>query len=290
MIELFKKINSFKGADFFNMLKKNIKAVLVFLAILLCVIGYKSCSSDSVFNKSVYRIGRPSDWYSMQLYGREKNLVGFTNDIMAYVAAENHIHFEWVQANSATITDGLEMESYDFILSNMRPNIVNEDRYNFSELVFELGPVLIVRQKDNISSLEEMSGRTLGVLTGFSLIFNAIRNPGAHNFDLFFLTYNNINRALDSLLNKQIDGVILNTLTAYTVTQGLYINSLKVVTPPFNDEGIRFVSLEKSHYNEIIDKINLSLNKMRVEGTYQALIEKWDLVDAKTAYKKPQDN
>ena len=29
---------------------------------------------------------------------------------------------------------------------------------------------------------------------------------------------------------------------------------------------------------------------MRVEGTYQALIEKWDLVDAKTAYKKPQDN
>jgi len=287
--QFIKKITSNR---FFKKIAWGCLAVIV---LILLVLGLRSCSGNNVIKKDVYRIGRASTWYSLPLYGREKKFVAFTNDLIAMIGSENKIRFEWIEANSQTILDGLEVENYDFILSPMRPNIVNEDHYNFSELLFELGPVLIVRQNEDISSLEEMNGRHIGVLSGYSPMFNAIRSAGANDFDLIFVSYDTMNRALDSLVNDQIDGVILNAISAYTMTHGLYAGKVKVVTPPLNDEGIRIVSLVKSSLDDIIDDINISLNKMRINGTYSALIAKWDLVDPETDYwhapvKEKKDN
>lgn len=260
---------------------------LLLLLIIAIIWGARSCSSEQIHRKEIYTIGRASSWYPIQLYGRERKLVAFSNDLLAAIAQEHRVRFEWIEANPQTLMEGLELENYDFVIANVRPNIINEDHYDFSELVYELGPVLIVRYDSKFKSLEEMNSKSVGITSGFSTIFNAIRTAGAATFDPFIVTFDSANRALDALVSDQVDGVIMPAMAAYTATQGLYAGKLKVVTPPLNDEGLRVIALKDSHLDVILDEIDASVNRMRTDGTYEALISKWDLIDPETNFWKP---
>lgn len=263
------------------------KWVLIVLGVLLIVWGVRSCTSSEAPRKTLYRIGRDSSWYPMQLLGKEKNLVAFTNEIVANIASENHLRFEWVESNPNSLVNSLESGAYDFILSSMRPNIVNQEEFVFSELVYEFGPVLIVRQDSKVTSLGDMKGKTIGIPSGFSPIFNAVRIAGAHSYDLLVVTYSDMFQALNALSNDLIDGVIMPAIPAYSDTLGLHAGKLKVVTAPLTDEGIRFIAMRNAKLDEIIDIINAGLKTMRSNGTYNALIAKWDLIDPETGYWHP---
>jgi len=269
--------------------KKFGKWLLILTAVVLLVWGIRSCVPSEKAKKGSFRIGRDSTWYPIQLFGKEKNLVAFTNDVFDEIGTQNHLRFTWIQTNPSSLIEGLENGSYNFILSTLRPNVVNQEHYNFSELVFEFGPVLVVRQDSTVSSLEEMRGKTIGIPSGFSTAFNAVRAAGAHSYDLLVVAYDNIYQALDAVANDQIDGLVMYALPAYSNTLGLYAGKLKVVTPPFNDEGLRIVALKSSNLSDIIDLIDASLENMHQGGTFKALIAKWDLVDPERSYWQPSE-
>lgn len=266
-------------------LKKHWKYLLVFISAvtLLSSLSMMFFQSKETILKSIYYIGRESSW-QIELLGREKSLMAFTNDLMATIAAENKIRFEWIETNPAHLIDGLDHHSYDFILTTIRPNIINQEKYDFSEILFDLGPVLIVREDSQIDSLKEMQGRPIGVSYGFNTNFNAVRVPGVNVYDLSFIYYNHINNALDALINDHIDGVILQAIPAYALIQGLYAGKIKIVTAPLNDEGLRIASLGDSSYEKIINLFNISLENMRKDGRYKSLIEKWSLIDPQNQF------
>lgn len=269
--------------------KKSLKWSLIPIAILLAVLAIRSCSNHVREHHRPYKIGRDTSWYPVQLFGKEKYLVAFTNDIIANIALAGDIRFQWVDANPRTLVDGLDIKQYDLILTTLRPTVINQEQYRFSEMVFEFGPVLVVREDSKASSLEDIRGQTVGIPSGVSTAFNAVRIAGAHNFDLFVVTYSNIHQALNDLANNLIDGVIIEALPAYNFTQGLYSGRLKVVSAPLTDEGLRFVALKNADSSSIIDIINTNLEKMHHDGTYDALIKKWDLVDPETSFTLPKE-
>lgn len=260
--------------------------LLPLLAGLILLLLFKACSSKHPVKKSIYYIGRENAW-QIELLGRERSLIAFTNDLMATIGLENQIRFEWVETNPSYLLRGLDNSSYDFILTSIRPNVVNQERYDFSELLFDLGPVLVVREDSQISSLKELKGQPIGVPYGFSSNFNAVRTPGVNLYEMSFVYYNDINHALESLINDSIDGVIMKSIPAYALIQGLYAGKLKIVTAPFNDEGLRIASLKSSSLEDVINMINDSIDKMRKDGTYKALIMKWNLIDPQTQYWQP---
>jgi hypothetical protein len=79
----------------------------------------------------------------------------------------------------------------------------------------------------------------------------------------------------------------MKAMPAYALTKGLHAGRLKVVTPPFNDEGMRIVSLKSTSNEEVINIINESINKMRQNGAYNAFIIKWGLIDPQSQYWQP---
>lgn len=228
-------------------------------------------------------IGRETN-LQFELLGREKNLLAFINDLISEISHDTNLHFQWMETNPNYLLLGLDRGRYDFILTTMRPNIINQEKYDFSEPIFDLGPVLIVRQESQFTSLADMKSRPIGIPYGMPTNFNSVRAPGINVYDLSLLYYNNMNKALEDLQNHQIDGVIMKAIAAYAITEGLYAGKFKVVTPPFNDEGLRIVSLKSSSLNDIIDTINESVNLMREDGTYVKLIQKWNLIDPQTHY------
>lgn len=273
----------------FSKIKINRYAYLILsiLATLFIVLYLRGCSNVHISKKTSFLIGRETT-LQVELLGREKNLFAFTEDLLAHIGADNKMRFQWVDTNPNYLLEGLDNESFDFILTSMRPNIINQERYEFSEPVFNLGPVLIVRQDSQVTSLKQMQSKPIGIAYGFATNFNALRTPGINVYDLALVYYNNINRALDDLKNDHIDGVIMRAMPAYAITKGLHAGRLKVVTPPFNDEGMRIVSLKSASHDEVINIINESINKMRQNGAYNAFIAKWGLIDPQSQYWQPQ--
>ncbi len=259
---------------------------MAMLATLFIVLYLRGCSSVHIGRKTTYLIGRETS-FQVELLGRERNLIAFTNDLLANIGSENKLRFQWVETNPSYLMQGLDNGSYDFILTTLRPDVVNQELYDFSEPIFNLGPVLIVRQDSQITSLKEMQSMPIGISYGFATNFNAVRSPGINVYDLALVYYNNMNRALDDLKNDHIDGVIMKAIQAYAVTKGLHAGRLKVVTPPFNDEGMRIVALKSSSYDDFINIINESINKMRQNGAYNAFISKWGLIDPQSEYWHP---
>lgn len=277
-----------KLKDLFSKIKINryLYLTLSILATLFIVLYLRGCSNVHLVKKTNFTIGREST-LQVELLGRDKNLIAFINDLLAHIAAENHIRFQWVDTDPRHLMEGLDDGSFDFILTSLRPNVVNQERLDFSEPIFNLGPVLIVRQDSQVTSLKEMQSKPIGIAYGFATNFNAVRSPGINVYDLSLVYYNNINRALDDLKNDHIDGVIMKAIPAYAITKGLHAGRLKVVTPPFNDEGMRIVSLKSSPNEEVINIINESINKMRQNGAYNAFITKWGLIDPQSQYWQP---
>ena len=279
--------NTIKNAFTNEGKSKKIAWSLSLIAILLLsLFTIRSCSSLGSSKKS-YLIGRESSWYPIELGGKEKNLTAFTNDLLSLIASEHKVKLEWYETTTSGLVNGLDNGVYDFVLTTMRPNFVNKEKYDFSDLIYEFGPVLLVKQDSKITSLKEMQGQTIGLHYGFSWANNSQNVPEINSYDLYFTTYRNITHALDDLINDKIDGVIMQALPAYILTQGLYAGKIKVVTPPFSDEGLRVASLKSSNYGPIIEEINSSIEKMRANGTYHSLIAKWNLIDPSTQYWHP---
>lgn len=270
--------------------KKGFRTYLNWALLILAVISLffllRGCSNHHIGKKGTYLIGRETD-LQIELLGRERSLIAFTNDLIAEISNDNNINFHWIETNPNHLLTGLDNRQYDFILTSLRPTMVNQEKYDFSEPIFDLGPVLIVRQESQFSSLKEMKSKPIGIPYGLSTNFNAVRTPGINVYDLSLVYYTNMNKALEDLQNDQIDGVIMKAIPAYAVTEGLFAGRLKVVTPPLNDEGLRIVALKSSSLNEIIDVINESVNLMRQDGTYGKLISKWNLIDPQAEYWQP---
>src|SRR5438034_547821 len=101
-----------------HLLRKRNIILIIIVAVILAWGLMHSCSQEIV-QKRLYTIGRDNSWYPYHLRGKDKNLVAFTNDLMAAISKETHLNFEWVVTNSSSLLEGLIDENYDAITSTL---------------------------------------------------------------------------------------------------------------------------------------------------------------------------
>lgn len=281
--------------NFKNLISK--KRSIWILIILLILGGWallRSCSSDHVGKKKVYLIARDSTWYANPIMGKDRNLQAFMNDLFADIGQEMHLHFNWLEINPAYLTVDLAAGNYDAILSSMQPSIINQSKFLFSNLLYAFGSVLVVNKNSSATSLEDMQNKTIGIPQNFNLYFSTLKKSGAHAYDFFIVIYDNMNKALEALERNQIDGIIMYAIPAYTYSEGFYLNKIKVITPPLNDQGLRLVTINHPSMHEFFDDFDKTLSELKKNGRYNQLIKKWNLIDPETRFSenipKTQDN
>jgi polar amino acid transport system substrate-binding protein len=255
-------------------LKPTLGKFLSLMAILmgLAWISVSGCMGQRSLDYKVFRIGRDASWYPLQLMGKEKNMVAFTNEMLLAIAKEEGFHFEILDVRSHTLFEDLERGSYDAVFSALIPNVLNREKYEFSQPFFSVGPVLVVPKSSPVNSLVEMEGKIIGVQRGSSLVFTISQYPS-----LLFAPFDQISTALESMFDNKIDGVIMDLMTAYS--HGYYTSQLKVITPPLTDEGLRLVAKHGVASTYLLTRFNQGLKKIEADGTYQKLLVKWGLTN-----------
>jgi len=166
---------------------------IIFLVIitLLALFGiFKFCSRIGVPIKSVYTIARDPSWYPLELLGKEKNMLAFSDELISAIAKKEKIRIELLLTGPNVLFEGLDNDEYDGVLAALSPNVVNKEKYLFSEPFYLVGPVLILPQKSQVKSLDEMANKVVGVRSGSSIMYNVIQYPS-----IIIVTYEDINMA-----------------------------------------------------------------------------------------------
>lgn len=219
-----------------------------------------------------YYIARDSTWYPLDLRGKEKNMVGFANDLIQEIAELEGFKVQVFEVGRSGIFDGLNTGRYEAVYSTLHPNPVNRKKYTFSDPFYLLGPVLVVPADSNIKSLKDLNGKILGIESGALQIFDIPEPP-----DVVIIPYDSVSTALEKLDKNIIDAAIVDVLRAYVFTEGFYANRLKVATSPLTDRGLRLAASNKPESLLLVSQFNDGLTKLKESGRYDELIEKWGL-------------
>jgi ABC-type amino acid transport substrate-binding protein len=161
----------------------------------------------------------------------------------------------------------------DAICSTMQPYLFYEKLYNFSDIYLMTGPVLIIPFKAPALPLDKMSGKIIGIQRSSNGAIILEKYPG-----IIQRTYDSIQPALIDITTGDIDGAIVDILSAEAFMQDLFQGQLKIASPPLTPEGIRILAL-RGHTPELIKIFNRGLARLKENGKYAALAKKWKLAE-----------
>lgn len=239
------------------------------ISLLLLSFLFSACSTPE--GKKEWKIAVDPTWYPLDLMGRDKQLMGFVADLLQEISVEKKLKLALVRENWDNLLQNLNKKQYQAILSSLQPYTFYENKYDFSEPFLLIGPVLVMPANSKTTSLDDLSGKEIAVLTGSTEDLILEKYP-----DIIIRYYGSVPSMLDDILTGQIDGALLGVLEANAYTQDLYQGNLKIATPPLNDRGLRLIALH-SEAPALIEAFNSALDHLKKTGKYTELARKWGL-------------
>ncbi len=262
------------------------RRLLIGLVAVLLLLGFwKGCNRyfAAPLEGKVFRIARDDNWYPVDMLGKERNMTGFTNDLLLSIARDQKLKFEIYGGASTQLFSNLDRGGYDAIIAVATPDAYTNQRYLFSDPIYPLGPVLVVRSSSPLSSIEDLAGKLVGFQRS-STNLSWLPNSRA-----IYTPFENAISGLDSLEKGQLDGMILDLFLAHIYSLGLYRGRIRVATGPLTREGVCLITLHKPLGEELITTFDSGLEALIENGTYAQLLEKWGMVNALEISKKSSE-
>ncbi|MCX6990455.1 MAG: transporter substrate-binding domain-containing protein [Chlamydiae bacterium] len=234
--------------------------------ILLFLIS--ACSSSST---NTYTVAMSPSFNSVEVLGREKNIEAFLTDLFSEVSNRAKIRIPLESVNSNTLFDGLQKMQYQAVVSGMPPYNFTESTYSFSSVFLQTGPVLIVPTGSSVKSLEKLSSKEVGIISDSMAVSILEKYPG-----IIIRPYDSIPGMLNDLSEGILEAALVAVLPAEGYCNDLYKTTLKIVTPPLNDAGLRIITMKGSSEG-LLQAFDKSLKKMQEDGSFAKLMQKWGL-------------
>ncbi len=241
---------------------------VLYYVIVLALTFLCGCSSSSNGGR---KVGVDASWYPLELGTRTNNVTAFSTELLTEIGKVENIPFVKLTVNWNDLMEGLQQDKYEAILSSMPPYIFNEKMYDFSDLYLPMGPVLVVPEDSKIDSMKMLDGKEIGIISGSSNAHILEKSPG-----VIIRYYDTIPQALNDIVHQTIDGAIIDVLSAKAYSNDLYQGQLKIATEPLNDEGLRMIT-KHDEADDLIKGFNKGLKKLKQNGIYDQILDKWGL-------------
>jgi len=228
---------------------------------------FAGCSTDT----GKIRVATDATWFPFEYVDTEtSNIVGFDIDLFTEIAKEADLEVEFINVEWDPLLAGVAQGTYDAAISSIT---IREDRMaemNFSEPYYIAGQIIVtLTSNTDITEPEALSGKKVGVQTGTTGDYEVQEIEGAE-----VVGYDEIGMAFVALMGKQIDAVVCDTPVASGYLSKY--DTLKTVGEVLTTEEYG-IAVPKGK-EELLQKINEGLAKVKARGVIDELIEKW-LVD-----------
>jgi len=247
------------------------KGLLIIALVLLTGSFIFAQGQQDAEGEKTYVFASDATWPPMEFVNEEGDIVGFDIDLLAAIAEEMDFSYEIRNTAWDGIFAGLANKAYDAVISSVTITDDRKKQMNFTEPYINVGQILIVRtDMDNVSGLEDLTGRNVGVQNGTTGDFVLDDYPQVER-----KAYDEIGFAVEDLLNGNVDGVVCDSVIAadYVMNNPNYQGRLEIVGEPFTDEYLG-IAVQKDN-DELLNILNEGLEKVIESGKRDELISKW---------------
>lgn len=206
-----------------------------------------------------------------------KEIVGYDVDIIKAVAQKAGLKIKIVNTPWTGIFAALNNGDVDLVISGVTINDKRKQSYDFTAPYFEARQLIAVPQTSNVKSLQDLTGKKVGVVTGSTGDDISSRAFGKTSPDI--RRFESTPVVIAELANSGLDAAIGdNGVIAFRVQEH---KQLKTVSDPsFPKEYFGIVV--KQGNKALQDKLNAGLAAIKADGSYATIYKKWFQADAPT--------
>jgi polar amino acid transport system substrate-binding protein len=220
----------------------------------------------------VVTVGSDTTYPPFETVAADGTIVGFDVDVFNAVCAVVNCVAEFQTTAWDGIFPALAAGEFDAVASGVT---ITEERgkvVDFTIPYFEVNQAITTRVADEAYTLEDFtdsgSTLTLGAQTGTTNAMTAEELVGRDRLSL----YDDFNQAIQALLNGDIDGVMIDDVTADDFVQK-YAGELTVAIRGVESGEQLGFSVRKG--DGLVDALNAGIEAIKADGTLDMLIAKW---------------
>lgn len=250
---------------------KNI--ILAFTTILALL--FTGCTDDNKgqddANKKVIKVGTSGGYFPFTYYENDV-LKGFEIDVWNAIAAKMGAEVEFKTSKFSGLFGMLETSKIDTISNQITMTDKRIAKYNFATpYVYDGAQIIVHQDTNNISSLEDLKGKKLGV--GLGTNYADIVRAFDKNNEIEIITYEGNGFQQDVKL-KRIDAYIEDRTSAVeSIKKGNL--PLKLTGEPIKVLVNSFPFLKNEKNEALVKDVNKAIEELRSEGKLAEISMKW---------------
>jgi ABC-type amino acid transport substrate-binding protein len=244
-----------------------------FLPLFLLSFLLSGCFGST--EKKSYVVYRNMNGEELNLYGTEKNVQGFTDDLFFEIASREGFRVSFVKVPNKTLLPLLNKKKVDGVITTQLPAHKDEKAFLFSDPFFSFGPVLIVRENDTLENFKSLQSKVVGFGRNYGEDLTTREDLG-----YIFRPYDQVITAIEELINGRLDAVLMDSIYGHQLESGLYAGKIKIATALFKVTKFR-LAVKAGKNDEFIALFNKGMAGLKQDGTYQTMLTYWSLYEPK---------
>ncbi|MFC4544953.1 basic amino acid ABC transporter substrate-binding protein [Paenactinomyces guangxiensis] len=249
-------------------------SILMVFALLLA--GCNTKSSDAGKGTSeksnVVKVGTDAAYPPFEKQEGNGEITGFDVDILNAIAKAGGFTVQLQHTGWDPLFEGINSGNIDAGISAITITEDRKKKYDFSDPYFDAKQLILVPASSNIKSLQELKGKKIGVqsaTTGETVVQEAFGKtyPNLKGYD-------DTPAAIEDLKLGRLDAVVADNGVVMEYVKKLGKDKFKIVEDPsFKPE--QYGMIVKKGNAELLEKINAGLKKIREDGTYDNIYQKY---------------
>jgi len=249
--------------------KFNVVAVLAVAMLLgmLSVSAFAGTTLEKVKAAGVITVGNSPDYPPFESIGDKGERVGFDIDLLNAIAKKMGVEIKWVTMDFSAIVTAVQSGQVDMGMSGFSMDPERAKQVTFSDSYIASGQVIVTHNDSTIKSVEDLKGKKIAVQLGTTGEQQADKIEGAE-----VVKPESYNIAFMMLRNKAADAVIADLSVADAfMSQGTF----KRAGEPLSFE--EFAMISRKGNDALVKALNEALAAVKKDGTYDAIVKKWNL-------------
>lgn len=260
-------------------MKKLFKMGLIVLTIMALTVALVGCGGDKPATgpsgdagKTKITVAFEPTFPPFESTDEKGEFVGFDIDLIKAIAEVQGLEVELKSMGFDALIGALQVGQIDVIISGMTIKPERAEKVNFSLPYYEAGLVMAVRaDNDSIEKPEDLAGKTIAVQIGTTGANKA--NEFAEQFGAKVKTFNTTDLVFMELVNGGADVVINDKPVTQHFIDKRGEGKVKLVGDLLEGEYYG-IAVAKNNV-ELLESINEGLLKLKENGTFAELYEKW---------------
>ena len=225
--------------------------------------------------KSKYVIASDSSFAPFVFQNSSNQYTGIDMDLIKAIAKDQGFEIEITNPGFDAAINAVQSGQADGMIAGMSVTDARKETFDFSDSYYTANTILGVKESSNISSYEDLKGKTVGVKNGTASQTFLTENQSKYGYKI--KTFADGSSMYDSLNTGSIDAVMDDEpVLKYSISQGQKLKTPIEGTPI----GETAFAVKKGSNPELIEMFNNGLANLKASGEFQKILDKYLATDS----------